>query len=162
MGKCDSTNLPGRLFCTQLHNHNEILHNHYQLSISVSKFSHIIWSFLLLSCHRYSCLVHLAKHNVNGPDDAYKNIYPLKIKKQSIFYHVSQVQQLYSTATLYLPGYIMRGAVLTIIKSLRNTHCVQTFPWRQLTTTNQIISGASHHLSRIRLTAVLQHIVQLA
>ena len=85
MGKCDSTNLPGRLFCTQLHNHNEILHNHYYLSISVSKISHIIWSFLLLSCHSYSCLVHLAPHNVKGPDDAYKNLYPLKIQNRVFF-----------------------------------------------------------------------------
>jgi len=33
-------------------------------SSPVTKFSHTIWSFLLLTCPSYSCFVHLASHTV--------------------------------------------------------------------------------------------------
>ena len=122
MGKCDSTNLTGRLLYTQLHNHNEILYNYYKLSISVSKFSHVIWSFLVLSCHSYFCLVHLASHNGKEPwnRQCLQHVATENIK--CLFYLLLQAQQIYSTETLYLPGYTVRGAVLTLIKE---RHCIK-------------------------------------
>jgi hypothetical protein len=82
----------------------------------VSKFSHVIWSFLVLSCYRYSCLVHQASHNVKEPwnTQCLQHVATENIK--CLFYHLPQSQQIYSTETLYLPGYIVRGAVLTIMK----------------------------------------------
>jgi hypothetical protein len=55
---------------------------------------------------------------IHGPDNAY-NMYPMKIQN-SFFFII--FPQLYSIETLYLPGYTIRGAVLTIIKE---RHCIK-------------------------------------
>ena len=98
MGKCDSTNLTGRLFYIWLHNHNEILYTYFQRSISVSKFSHVIWPILVLSCHSYSCLVHLASHNVKEPwtRRCLQQQVSTENTKQCLFYHLPHAKQLYN------------------------------------------------------------------
>jgi hypothetical protein len=48
------------------------------------------------------------------PNDAYKNMYPLKTQNTASLFH------LYPTETLYLPGYITQGAVLRIVKETNN------------------------------------------
>jgi hypothetical protein len=50
------------------------------------------------------------------PNDAYKNMYPLKTQNTASPY----TQQFYPTETLYLPGCITQGAVLRIIKETHN------------------------------------------
>jgi len=55
----------------------------------------------------------------HGRDNAYNNMYPLKIQN-GIFFIIFP-KQLYSTESLYLPGYTIRGTVPTIIKEI---HCI--------------------------------------
>jgi len=71
--------------------------------------------------------------------------------KQHLFYHLPQAQQLYSIKNLYLPGYnIRKQKYHTWIKNINS--------WLQQTK----IPGASHQLSIFPLSAVVQHITQLA
>jgi hypothetical protein len=60
--------------------------------------------------------------NNHGPHDALQQHVSIENTKQHLFYHLPQAQQLYSIENLYLPGYTIRGAVLTIIKE---RHCVK-------------------------------------
>ena len=99
------------------------LHNCYQIYISVSKFSHVIWPFLILSCHRYSFLVHPDSHNVKEPwsKRCLQKHVSIEDTKHSISLLSSpDTQQLYHTETLYLPGYIIKSVVLRIIKETHN------------------------------------------
>ena len=99
------------------------LNNYYQLFISVSKFSHVIWPFLVLSCNSYSFIVHPDSHNVKKPRTKWclqKHVSTEDTKHSSSLLSSPHTQQLYTTETLYVPGYITQGAVLRIIKETHN------------------------------------------
>jgi len=67
----------------------------------VFKFSHVIWSVLVLSCHSYSCLVHLASHNVKEPwTRRFLWHVSTENRKQRLLDHLPQAQQLYSKETV--------------------------------------------------------------
>jgi len=69
-------------------------------SSPVTKFSHIIiLSQLFLFCT--PCLILL---RTNEPENAYKNMYTMKLQNiVFLFHHLPQAQQLYHIETLYLP-----------------------------------------------------------
>jgi len=101
------------------------LHKYYQLFISVSKFSHVIWLFLILFWHSYFLLVHPDLHNVKEPRT--KTCQQKHVSTEDTKHSISllshpQTQKLYHIETLYLPGYITHGAVLRIIKE---THIIK-------------------------------------
>jgi hypothetical protein len=64
----------------------------------------------------------------HGPNDAYKNKYPLKAQNNISLTSLPHTQQLHHTQTLYLPGYITQAAVLRVIKDAHTqykTYCAQ-------------------------------------
>jgi len=65
----------------------------------------------------------------HGPDDALQQHVSTENTKQCLFCHLPQAQQLYSLETLYLPGYTIRDAVLTIIKE---RHCIKLTAYQYL------------------------------
>ena len=57
-----------------------------------------MWSFLVLSCHSYSCLVHLASHKVKEPStrQCLQQYVSTENKKQRLSYRLLQAKQLYN------------------------------------------------------------------
>ena len=90
----------------------------------LSKFSHVIWSFLVLYHHSYPWLVPFASHTGKAPWTWWcpqtTKIHWKTQNTASLFYHLPQAQLLYHTEPLYLPGYTTTGAVITIIKETHN------------------------------------------